>query len=262
MTGFGGAVRLVPTTMATRFQLNTELVCEHWSRSTAGVMVATPSNPTGTTIDHAELGRLCAAARELGGFRLVDEIYQHLVYESDARTILDTDDEAIVVNSFSKYFAMTGWRLGWLVVPRRMVPVIEKLAQNFYICPSAPAQHAALACFDPASLAHFENRRRQFAERRQRVLAGLDRIGLTVPVEPDGAFYVYIDVSPLGLDSMDFASRLLDEAHVAVTPGHDFGQQDAQRFVRLSYANSTGEIDEALARIARFVDALRHADRR
>ncbi len=249
VSAFDADVRLVPTTPATRFQLTDALVREHWSERARGVMVATPSNPTGTSIPHDELVALCASARERGGFRLVDEIYQNLVYTDAPRTVLGDDDGAIVVNSFSKYFAMTGWRLGWAVLPEPMVAVVEKLAQNFYICPSAPAQHAAVACFESESLALYEERRAEFRRRRARVLAGLRAAGLPVPVEPDGAFYVYIDVSGHAPDAMTFAARALDEAHVALTPGADFGTRDASRYVRLSYANSMDEIDEAMVRL-------------
>ena len=258
---FGARVRLVPTTAASRFQLDAASVRAHWSDRTRGVMVATPSNPTGTSVPAAELAAICAHARDAGGWRLVDEIYLALSDHDDAgrppRTVLAADDGALVVNSFSKYVGMTGWRLGWCVVPEALVPVLERLASNYFLCPSAPAQQAALAAFTPESLAVCEARRDEFAERRALVLAGLAEVGLPVPVVPDGAFYVYFDVSGTGLSSWAFCERALAEAHVALTPGADFGEGTATTHVRLSYAASREELAEGLARLGRFVAALR-----
>jgi aspartate/methionine/tyrosine aminotransferase len=257
MSSFGARVKLVPTTAATRFQLNDALVRQHWSAQTRGLMIATPSNPTGTSVEEAELAALCAYAREQGAWRIMDEIYLGLTYgDHKAPSILKHDPDAIVINSFSKYFGMTGWRLGWAIVPEEMVPVMERLAQNYYICPSAPTQYAALACFAPESLAVCEERRIDLARRRDLIVAGLKRIGLNVPVVPDGAFYVYIDVSQTGLNSMDFCERALQEAHVALTPGNDFGVCSAQDHVRLSYAASTSELEMAIERLAPFVKKL------
>lgn len=260
LDGFGADVRLVPTDASTRFQLDLATVQSHWTDRTRGLMVATPSNPTGTSVPPAELAALCEWARQHGAWRLVDEIYLDLS-DADAqgqppRTVLSFDPDAVVINSFSKYFGMTGWRLGWCIVPEAMVPVMERLAQNYYICPSTPAQHAALACFTPASLAVCEARRAEFRERRRLVLDGLARIGLPVPAPPDGAFYVYFDVRGTGLDAMRFCERALDEAHVALTPGGDFGQCGADAHVRLSYAASHAELAEGIERLGRFVAGL------
>jgi aspartate/methionine/tyrosine aminotransferase len=263
LTGFGAKVRLVPTGPATRFQLDAAQVRAHWGPQTRGLVLATPSNPTGTAVPPAELAAICDWARDHGAWRLIDEIYLDLS-DRDAegrmpRTVLATDPDAIVVNSFSKFFGMTGWRLGWCVVPEPLVPVMERLAQNFFICAPTPAQRAALACFTPDSLAVCETRRQVLAVRRERVLQGLAEAGLPVPVRPDGAFYVYIDVRPTGLDAMTFCERLLDEAHVALTPGRDFGEADADAWVRLSFATSDADLREGLARIADFVSRLRRA---
>ncbi len=265
LAGFGADVRLVPTDASTRFQLDSRLLREHWSERTRGVMIATPSNPTGTSAPPAELQAMCAFARARDAWRVVDEIYLDLA-DADAqgraaRSVLAFDDEAVVVNSFSKYFGMTGWRLGWCVVPPQMVPVVERLAQNYFICASTLAQHAALACFTPESIEVCEQRRAEFAERRRLVLRGLREAGLDVPVEPDGAFYVYIDVSSTGLDAMGFCERALAEAHVALTPGNDFGLHGAARHVRLSYAASREQLHEGLRRLASFVRALRREGR-
>jgi len=257
MSSFGAHVKLVPTTAASRFQLNEELVRSHWSAQTRGLMIATPSNPSGTSVPEAELAALCAFAKEQGAWRIVDEIYLGLTYgDHRAPSILKYDPDAIVINSFSKYFGMTGWRLGWAIVPEAMVPVMERLAQNYYICPSAPTQYAALACFQPESLAICEERRADLARRRDLIVRGLKRIGLEVPVEPDGAFYVYIDVSRTGLNSMDFCERALHEAHVALTPGNDFGVCSAADHVRLSYAASTTELELAITRLAPFIQKI------
>ncbi len=261
LSGFGGDVRLVPTDASSRFQLDLAAVQRHWSARTRGLMIATPSNPTGTSVPPAELAAICEWARAHGAWRIVDEIYLNL---SDAQadgtpapTVLATDAGACVINSFSKYFGMTGWRLGWAVVPDELVPAMERLAQNYYICAPTPAQLAALACFTPESIEECEARKREFAERRALVLQGLRDIGLTVPVLPDGAFYVYIDVADTGLDAMAFCERALQDAHVALTPGHDFGVSGAGRFVRLSYAASREDLSEGLDRLGRFLTGLR-----
>jgi aspartate/methionine/tyrosine aminotransferase len=225
-------------------------------------MVATPSNPTGTSVLSHELASICNWARERGAWRIVDEIYlglsDHDTSGHGAPTVLSLDRDAIVINSFSKYFGMTGWRLGWCVLPLELVPAVERLAQNYYICPSTPAQHAALACFTEESIAVCESRRLELASRRSLVLAGLEQIGLSVPVPPDGAFYVYFSVKNTGLDAMTFCTRALAEAHVALTPGADFGKCSARDHVRLSYAASQSELREGLRRLGAFVGSLGH----
>lgn len=251
---FGGNPKLIATSPATRFQLTSELLEAHWSASAQGVMIATPSNPTGTSVPFDELTRLCRFVDGQGGYRIIDEIYLGLSYGARPRSILSTDPGAIVINSFSKYFSMTGWRLGWLVVPKPMVPVVEKLAQNLYICPSAPTQYAALACFEPESLAIYEAQRLEFSRRRDRVVAGLDAAGYTIPVLPDGAFYVYMDTARFGMDSMALARNILDEVHVALAPGHDFGPCHGAGHIRLSYATSLTRIDTAIERLQRFAE--------
>ncbi|MFF7447888.1 MULTISPECIES: pyridoxal phosphate-dependent aminotransferase [unclassified Streptomyces] len=260
MESFGARVRLVPTSAASRFQLDADSVREHWTDGTRGVMVATPSNPTGTSVPGDELAALCALARDRQAWRIVDEIYLDLGDHDDQdrppRSALSYDPDAVVINSFSKYFGMTGWRLGWCVVPEILVPALERLAQNYFLCASTPAQHAALACFTPDSLAVCEERRAEFGRRRALVLDGLARIGLPVPVPPDGAFYVYFDVSGTGLTSWEFCARALREAHVALTPGRDFGVGTADTHVRLSYAASGDTLREGLARLGTFVAGL------
>ena len=252
---FGGTVRLIPTTAADRFQLTADGVSTAWSEATRGVMVASPSNPTGTSVPADELAAICDVARSRGGWRIIDEIYLGLA-DGDGglppRSVLASDPEAIVINSFSKYFGLTGWRLGWAIVPDGLVEVFERLEQNYYICPPTPSQFAALTCFSPESLAVAEARRTEFRERRKLVLDGLAEIGLDVPVVPDGAFYVYIDVGSTGMTASEFCDRALTEAHVALTPGKDFGVAGAERFVRLSYSVGKSELAEGISRLARF----------
>ena len=250
-----GRAVLVPTTAAERFQLSAGKVAANWGERTRGVLLASPSNPTGTSIHPDELRRIHEFVAARGGITLIDEIYLGLSYDATfGRTGLALDEQVISINSFSKYFNMTGWRLGWMVVPEALVPVIERLAQNLFICPSAVAQYAALACFEPESLAEYERRRSEFRARRDAFIPQLQALGLAVPVVPDGAFYAWADssqtASRLGVEgSWDFAFELMRRAHVAVTPGRDFGSADTQRFVRFSTANSMAHLQEALARL-------------
>ena len=250
-----GQAVLVPTTAAERYQLSAAKVQEHWGAKTRGVLLASPSNPTGTSIHPDELRRIHSFVSGKGGITLLDEIYLGLSYEETfGHTGLGLDDQVISINSFSKYFNMTGWRLGWMVVPEALVPVVERLAQNLFICPSAVAQHAALACFEAESLAEYERRRAQFKARRDYFIPQLDAMGLTVPVVPDGAFYAWADCSQacrkLGIkDSWDFGFEVMKRAHVAVTPGRDFGTAQTRNFVRFSTANSMAQLQESVARL-------------
>jgi aspartate/methionine/tyrosine aminotransferase len=246
-----GGARLVPSGPAERFQLSAHSVAEHWTPATRGVLLASPSNPTGTTIAAAELARIIEAVRARGGFTIVDEIYQGLRYDSEPETALALADDVIVINSFSKYFSMTGWRLGWLVAPAELVPVIEKLAQNLFSCPGALSQHAAIACFDPESIAIYEDRRAEFRRRRDFIVPALRGIGFDIPVMPDGAFYVYADVSKLSPDSSALADDMLDRAGVCAVPGMDFGNNQPHRWMRFSYATSMENLEQAVERIDR-----------
>jgi aspartate/methionine/tyrosine aminotransferase len=250
-----GQAVLVPTTAAERFQLSADKVQERWTARSRGVLLASPSNPTGTSIHPQELRRIHAFVGERGGITLLDEIYLGLSYDDTyGHSGLAIDDQVISINSFSKYFNMTGWRLGWMVLPEALVPVVERLAQNLFICPSTVAQHAALACFEAESLAQYELRRAQFQARRDWFIPQLDAMGLSVPVMPDGAFYAWADCSQLFerlavKDSWDFAFEVMNRAHVAVTPGRDFGSALTGNFVRFSTANSMAQLHEAAARL-------------
>jgi aspartate/methionine/tyrosine aminotransferase len=246
-----GVPVLLPASAEDRFQLSAAGVEAAWSARTAGVLLASPSNPTGTSIAAAEMGRIVQAVRARGGFTIVDEIYLALSFdEAFGHSALGHGDDVISINSFSKYFCMTGWRLGWMVVPEALVAPIEKLAQNLFICPSTLAQRAALACFEPESIAEYERRRAAFRARRDYLVPALDALGLAVPVMPDGAFYAWADVSAHAASSWDFAFDIMRRAHVAITPGRDFGRATAERFVRLSYANSMAQLHEAVKRLA------------
>ncbi len=252
----GAQARLLPTTAAGRYQLDAASVAANWTPATRGVLLASPSNPTGTSISHREMAAIADVVRGHGGVMLVDEIYLGLSFdEAFGHTALDLGPDIVSINSFSKYFGMTGWRLGWLVLPPQLVAPLEKLAQNLYICPSSVAQHAALACFEPESIAEYERRRDEFRRRRDFVVPALERLGLTVPVPPDGAFYVWFDCSAHSTSSWDFCLDLLHRAHVALTPGRDFGPARAERFVRLSFANSMAELQTSVQRLARALDA-------
>ncbi len=250
---------LIPTTAEERFQLTRAKVEAAWGQHTRGVLLASPSNPTGTSIAPDELQRIAEYVASQGGITMVDEIYLGLSYEERfGHTALGMPGELgqniISINSFSKYFNMTGWRLGWLVVPEVLVPAIERIAQNLFICASTIAQHAALACFEPDSLAEYERRRNEFKARRDYFIPELNRLGLTVPVMPDGAFYAYADCSKIaaqwGLNgSWEFAFELMKRAHLAVTPGRDFGTSAPERYVRFSTASSMAHLQEAIARL-------------
>ena len=261
---------LIPTTAEERFQLTRDKVEAAWGPSTRGVLLASPSNPTGTSIAPAELQRIHEFVHERGGITLIDEIYLGLTYgDMDNRfghTALAMPGELgrsiISINSFSKYFNMTGWRLGWLVVPEELAPVIERIAQNLFICASTVAQHAALACFEPESLDEYERRRLEFKARRDYFIPELNRLGLSVPVRPDGAFYAYADCTQIAKQwgladaradgtggSWDFTFELMKRAHLAVAPGRDFGHAAPEKFVRFSTANSMEQLRSAVKRL-------------
>ena len=252
-----GRAVLLATDAAQRFQLSASQVKAHWGAKTRGVLLASPSNPTGTSVAAAELKAIHNVVQQHDGITMVDEIYLGLSYDDAfAQTALAIDDQIISINSFSKYFNMTGWRLGWLVVPDALVPVIERLAQNLFICPSTVSQYAALACFEPESLGVYEDRRAAFKARRDSFIPQLNAMGLSVPVMPDGAFYAWADCRDacrrLGLkDSWAFAEHLMQHANVAVTPGRDFGAHSPGDYVRFSTASSLQDLHTAAQRIQR-----------
>ncbi|MBG6079169.1 aspartate/methionine/tyrosine aminotransferase [Rubrivivax gelatinosus] len=248
----GGTARLVPAVPAARFQLDAGSVAAHWTPATRGVLLASPSNPTGTSIAPAEMAAIAETVRERGGVTIVDEIYLGLGYDQAfGHTALALGEDIVSINSFSKYFSMTGWRVGWVVLPTALVGAVEKLAQNLFICPSTVAQHAALACFEPEAIDEYERRREEFRRRRDFIVPELQKLGLTVPVVPDGAFYAWADCSRYSPSSWDFCMQMMERAHVAMTPGRDFGPAAAERYLRLSFANSMPQLEAAIARLAR-----------
>ncbi len=254
----GASARLIACGPEQGFQLTAADVNAHWSAQTRGVLVASPSNPTGTSIAWQELVAIQNEVLAREGFLMVDEIYQSLRYDltpgqpqKSALSLPQAGQNVIVLNSFSKYFNMTGWRLGWMVVPQAMVANVEKLAQNLFICPSALAQYAALACFEPETLQIYENRRAQFEQRRNYLVPALRELGFGVPVQPDGAFYVYADAGAFDASSDRLASRLLQDAKVCIVPGKDFGFAAPERYVRISYATALPRLQQAIERMQR-----------
>jgi aspartate/methionine/tyrosine aminotransferase len=246
-----GRAVCVPVGAHTHYQLTAELVEGNWTRHTVAVLVATPSNPTGSLLDHDELRRIHAAVRARGGVLIVDEIYHGLTYGCDARSALEIADDVFVINSFSKYFCMTGWRVGWAVVPQAYLADIEKLAQNLYISNPEVSMRAAEAAFTPEVIAECERNRARFQAQRDYLLPALRELGFRIPVEPQGAFYIYADCSALTDDSYAFCLDLLERSGVAVAPGIDFGAHEAKRHVRFSYPKPIPVLQEGVARIRR-----------
>lgn len=255
VAAFDGIAKMLPCGPEKRFQLGAADLDTHWGEQTRGVLLASPSNPTGTSILPEELAGILAGVRKRQGFAISDEIYQGLSYDAPPVSALSLDDNVVTVNSFSKYFNMTGWRLGWLVVPDALVPAFEKVAQNLFICASAVAQHAALACFTPEALSIYDERKAEFRRRRDAIVPALEALGFRVPVKPDGAFYVYADCREVNHPAAGDADRLtqamLQDAGVVLVPGQDFGPHTANDYIRVSYATSMGNIEEAMARLGR-----------
>ena len=250
----GGIPRLIPSTAQQRFQLSAQDIREHWGAATRGILIASPSNPTGTTISREALQDIITEVRQRDGFIILDEIYLGLHYDDAPVSGLALDENIIVINSFSKYFHMTGWRLGWLIAPPALIPALEKIASCLAICAPSLAQHAALACFDPEVLRVYDKRRLSFKQRRDYLVPALNTLGLDIPVVPDGAFYIFTDIRQHSQDSDVFAHDLLHQAGVATVPGRDFGSAHAKHTLRLSYATSMDRLEEAISRIATFVN--------
>ena len=251
--------RLIATTADSGFQLTPEHIEKNWTEGASkAVLMASPANPTGAMISHEVLEKIAQVTADQGGELWVDEIYHGLTYHdaSDSRfagqrpqTALALGEHVVVINSFSKYFGMTGWRLGWMVVPEHYIPVIERLAQNLFLAPTTPSQYGALAAFDNDSLAIMEARRLELQQRRDYLLAELPKLGFKIPVVPDGAFYIYADASALTQDTQVFCQQLLQETGVAITPGFDFGDQNANVFIRIAYTTNIERLEQAIARI-------------
>jgi aspartate/methionine/tyrosine aminotransferase len=249
----------IPVGPETAYQLSADLIERHWTPRTRGALIASPSNPTGTAVPPDELRAIAATVARLSGRLIVDEIYLNLSYDGEPKSVLSIAeafaDDLFVVSSFSKYFNMTGWRLGWIVAPERHVRDLEMLAQNLYICPPTLSQRAALACFEPATLALVEERRRAFRDRRDFLVPALRELGFGIPVTPSGGFFVYADSSRFASDSERFCREVLDGAGVAITPGIDFGTHRARDHVRFAYTIEMAKLEEGIARLGRFLRA-------
>jgi len=252
---FGGRPVGIPVDADTGYQLTAELIEANWSERTKLVLVASPSNPTGTLIADAEMARIVDCVAAHGGVLLVDEIYHGLTYETSAVSVLRHTPQVFVLNSFSKYYGMTGWRVGWLVAPPGYVEALDRLAQNIFLAASTPAQYAALAALQPAVRSVLEARRQEFQRRRDYLLPALRALGFDIPVTPQGAFYLYADCARLGGDAESLSRGLLQEAGVAVTPGRDFGAFRADSHLRFSYANTLDNLHEGVQRIERYLRA-------
>jgi len=243
----------VPVGADSHYQLDTALIERYWDDRTVAALIATPSNPTGTIVGKPVLAEMAQFIASRGGALLVDEIYHGLVYEGAVETALGLEGNVFVINSYSKYFNMTGWRLGWMVVPEAYLPAIDRLSQNVYLAAPTPAQYAALAAFEPETLAILDARRDEFKARRDFLVPALRRLGFSIPHMPEGAFYVYANCAALTADSYRFALDLLEHAGVAVTPGLDFGSHRPEEHVRFAYTRSVDELAEGVRRIGGFL---------
>jgi aspartate/methionine/tyrosine aminotransferase len=250
---FEGKAGLIPVGATTRYQLTAELIKKHWGTATKGVLVASPSNPTGTLISQAVLKQAIDAVNVLGGCFYSDEIYHGLVYEGNVSSAIEFSDNVFVINSFSKYFGMTGWRIGWLIVPDEFVEAAEKVAQNIFIAASTHSQYAALAAFDQRTIAELELRREEFEDRRDFLYENLLRLGFEIAIKPEGAFYIYANCSRFTDDSYQFAMDFLEAEAVAITPGKDFGINDSNHFIRFAYTTSIDKMATAMQRLKRFI---------
>lgn len=250
---FDGEATALPVDATKGYQLTADLIKQHWRPATKGVLIASPSNPTGTLISPDSLRECILTVSDKGGCFYSDEIYHGLVYDKPAPTALEFDDNVFVINSFSKYFGMTGWRIGWLIVPEYFVDATEKLAQNIFIATPTLSQYAALAAFDESNLNVLESRKSEFADRRDFLFEALLRLGFEIPVKPDGAFYIYANCARFTLDSYQFAIDLLEAEGVAVTPGLDFGTYKANEHLRFAYTTSIERMSDAMQRLERFI---------
>ena len=247
----------VPVFAGSGFQPEVQDFAAHWTDDCVAAMVGSPSNPTGTIIDESRIAELRDWLADRDAALIVDEIYHGLSYGRDLRSALAVRDDVFIVNSFSKYFGMTGWRLGWLVVPPGYEGAALRLAQNLYIAASTPAQYAALACFTPQAHKVFEARRQAFAERRDYLLPALESLGFRIPARPDGAFYIYADCTATGMDSQTLCRGLLEEAGVAVTPGVDFGDNAPRDYVRFAYTSDIDRLRLGVSRMAEWLERAR-----
>jgi len=254
---FEGRAVSIPVDAESAYQLTAELIQKNWQAATIAAMLASPSNPTGTVIAVDEQQAILTAVSQRGGCVLVDEIYHGLIYDDEeATTALSLSDDVFVINSFSKFFGMTGWRLGWLVAPEAYIGAIDRLAQNIFLAPSTPAQFAALAAFEPSAMAELKQRRDEFKIRRDFLLPALRGLGFEIPLAPQGAFYLYADCSHFTDDSYTFALDVLEQAGVAITPGRDFGSYHAEQHVRFAYTTAQDKLEQGVERLEQYLTKL------
>ena len=251
---YDGIARTIPVEAVNHYQLTATQIKQHGTKATKGVLIASPSNPTGTLITRYQLGEAIHTVNDLGGCFYSDEIYHGLEYDEKAETALKFSENVFVINSFSKYFGMTGWRVGWLIVPEEFIEATEKLAQNIFIATATHSQYAALAALDPRSLAELEQRRIEFERRRDFLYDALLCLGFEIPIKPDGAFYIYANCSKFTNDSYQFALDLLEAEGVAVTPGRDFGTHEANHHLRFAYTTSIARMTIAMQRLEKFIN--------
>ena len=248
-----GKTRSIPVDATTSFQLTLNHLKENWQSNTTAVIVASPSNPTGTLLAKSELMAMAKFVKEQGGYLIVDEIYHGLVYSDKYDTALSIDENIIVINSFSKYFNMTGWRLGWIVAPEKLICDIDKLAQNIFLAAPTPAQYAALAAFKPETITILESHKEEFKQRRDYLLPALKELGFKIETEPQGAFYIYANCEKFTSDSYQFAYDLLENIGVAITPGKDFGDNKENIHVRFAYTTSIEQLKKGVSRLKEFL---------
>lgn len=253
-----GEVQAIAVDEFSQYQLTAEIIAKNWQHNTKAVLIASPANPTGTIVAEDEMIKIIDLLREKQAYLIVDEIYQGLVYDSEPYCALESGEESdnnhvIIVNSFSKYFQMTGWRIGWCIVPLHLVESCDRLSQNIFLATPTLSQKAALAAFLPETLKILEQRRQIFKQRRDFLYLKLLDLGFKIPVKPQGAFYIYCDCSDLTDDSMIFAHELLEQTGLAITPGIDFGQNNPQRYVRLTYTKDIAYLEQAVKRLEMFL---------
>ena len=243
----------IPVTSETNYQLTSDLIDKHCSSQTVATLIASPSNPTGTIINQLQMKSIIETVDKYNGCLLIDEIYQGLTYETENYTALSLTDQAFVINSFSKFFGMTGWRLGWMVVPEEFIAAVDKLAQNIFLAPATLSQYAAMEAFSEPTMQILEQRRQAYKQRRDYLLPALKSLGFEISVDPKGAFYIYANCSRFTDDSFIFVNQLLDEVGVAITPGIDFGEYNAKQHVRFAYTRSIPVLEEAVSRLKEYL---------
>ncbi len=255
-----GQIQAIAVDEHTAYQLTAEIIEQNWQSNTKAVLIASPANPTGTLVNAEEMAKIIELVNVRGAYLIVDEIYQGLVYDIEASTALQivqnnnsSHEHLIIINSFSKYFQMTGWRLGWCIVPEHLLQACDYLAQNLFLAAPTTAQRAALAAFEPQTFEILEQRRRIFQKRRDFLYPELQFLGFKLPVKPQGAFYFYCDCSELTENSMSFVQQLLHQSGVAITPGIDFGQNHPERFVRFAYTRDIPVLEQAVERLDTFL---------